>query len=137
MVLAIIIFFLFGIAAAIVAHNKGRSAFGGFLLGFFLGPIGLILTFVISSNERIIQSRLIERGELKKCPSCAELIKPEAIKCRYCGSDVEPIYSNYKSPKTSSWKLFPDETSPKTILKYWLIIFLLIIGFYILSVLSA
>jgi hypothetical protein len=30
---------------------------------------------------------------LRACPACAEMIKAQAVKCRYCGVDVEPTTS--------------------------------------------
>ena len=30
-------------------------------------------------------------GNLRACPTCAESIKAQAIKCRFCGADVEPM----------------------------------------------
>lgn len=36
------------------------------------------------------QGSAVSVGE-RQCPFCAEMIKNQAIKCKHCGSDVEPI----------------------------------------------
>jgi hypothetical protein len=82
------LWFLFGLISAIVASKKGRSGCGWFLLGVLLGPFGLILALVVGANEKKVEDQALQSGAMKKCPFCAELIKHEAVKCRFCGEKV-------------------------------------------------
>ena len=79
---------LFGIVSAVVASRRGRTGCGWFALGFLLGPFGLILAFVATPDQSRIDDAKLETGTMKRCPSCAEVIRQEATKCRFCGESV-------------------------------------------------
>jgi hypothetical protein len=77
----LVTFGLMGIPLALIpasiAKRKGRKFGRWFVYGIFLFLIALIHSIAINAPS-------------KKCPHCAEEIKPDAKVCRYCGRDVAP-----------------------------------------------
>jgi hypothetical protein len=75
------------------AQKNGFSTVGGVIGGMLLGPLALLLCFVtgiVSSSE-----------QQRKCPYCAEWIRPEATVCKHCHRDVPPIV-NAAPPRQTS-----------------------------------
>jgi len=79
----------FAILGAIIAGAKGRNAIGFFFLGLFLSPLlSIIAALVVKPNKKYLEAEALWKGESRKCPFCAELIRPEATVCRYCSREL-------------------------------------------------
>ncbi|HLZ92961.1 MAG TPA: hypothetical protein VKQ28_14705 [Candidatus Acidoferrum sp.] len=76
----LVIWIVLSVAVAAYAGSKGRSGAGFFFLSLLLSPlIGFIWVAVGASNPQAIG--------LRKCPQCAEWVRGEALKCRFCSHD--------------------------------------------------
>ena len=99
-IVAIIGWLICGIAGAAIIIRY-REEHIGWLPGFLLGPLGLVIAWTMQDSLK--HKELVEptgstpigsnqqgRHKERNCPFCAELILIEATICKHCRSEVEP-----------------------------------------------
>lgn len=74
-----------------VAGQKNRDKGSWFLLGFLFSFLAFIALAAIPAIEVKPAFIADDEGVSRKCPFCAEMVKREAIFCRFCQHDLPPV----------------------------------------------
>ena len=78
---------LLGLIPAMIARSKGRNFLTWWVYGALLSIVALPHALLLTAEIKQIEQQQLAQG-LKKCPFCAEMIKPDALVCRYCSRDL-------------------------------------------------
>ena len=79
------------IAVGVYASGKARSGFGWFCISLFISPLlSAIFLAVLPSLKTTIDVNAPTPDTHVRCPDCRELVRFDAVKCRYCSCALIP-----------------------------------------------
>lgn len=84
---------------SIVTAGNASGALAAILA--FLVPVVALVAVLLAKNGQQIAADTGQYGEYRKCPFCAEPVRVEAVKCKHCGSALDPAESGAKSAKAT------------------------------------
>ena len=77
------------IAIGTIAERKGYSKAGFVIFAVFLPIFALIVALVLQPSSA--KRDEAATAGLTRCPYCAELIQPAAVKCKHCGERLGTV----------------------------------------------
>ena len=106
----IVVWVIFAIVVAVAAKSRGRDPVGWFLLACLVSPLLAVILLALMPTRRegtarpplmALSRREVREwkqqqeseGRTRKCPYCAEFIKPDAVVCKHCSRDLPDFTS--------------------------------------------
>jgi len=89
LVVAVVTSLVLGLVGSWIGSRKDMGT-AGFFLGFFLGPVGLVIIALLPPGPAQ-RDRVARREGMRQCPHCREFIRSEASVCRFCRRDTIPV----------------------------------------------
>jgi hypothetical protein len=96
---------ILGCIPGAIAQSKGHSFAGWWIFGALLFIVALPMSLMLSPKRDEYADQinaLAFAAAHRKCPSCAEMVKREAVICRFCGRDL-PVAPAKPSMDPAMW----------------------------------